>query len=328
MRAFENIIVSLPFLKHLQLITLVRSDALDGDRWENFVDHLLTFNFIFQMDSTDAHPNRIESFRTPFWIEKKKWFISYYDSRLMSIPYFAPKSFTINGRIPMICSTSPNANLFYRNVRHLTVEALNSPIENFFESVEILTLTSPVDFYFATWNNRFRVLRFLSLPSMKIFLHIGPYLVVLPSLSTLQIDQFEGDLSFDSNDGSVYNNIRQLHINDFQRGLTHWKIEEIHQVFPRLEYVSFSNSMQLLTIIHIIHRFEQIQSVSFPTLIHSFDTEKTLEEEIRRLVWFCDKRKVDVVFDYTSQRMSVLIGSEVKLQFELFSEAINRFLFL
>lgn len=66
--------------------------------------------------------------------------ISYYDSRSISIPYFAPKSFTIDGRILAISSKSPNAPLFYQNVRYLTVGKLISPIEYLFESVEKLTL--------------------------------------------------------------------------------------------------------------------------------------------------------------------------------------------
>jgi hypothetical protein len=110
MDKLEPFLLLIPSLIYLKLVSL--NIKIDGKRWERFIEiHLVNlkkFEFYF-VERNVAAQNEINlelitaSFRTPFWIENKKWFIicEYYmlsgNIRLYSIPtctfftYYEPK---------------------------------------------------------------------------------------------------------------------------------------------------------------------------------------------------------------------------------------------
>jgi hypothetical protein len=78
----ELILSSMPSLSHFKLIG--HCDCLDGDRWEHFIEAKLPvlkkFGFYISICQTHVRTPAdneliMASYRTPFWLEKKKWFV-------------------------------------------------------------------------------------------------------------------------------------------------------------------------------------------------------------------------------------------------------------
>ncbi|CAF4014651.1 unnamed protein product [Rotaria sordida] len=123
----ESFLLLTPSLIHLKLIdgqnTLDRKRLIDGERWEEFIKinlpQLEKFEFYFnewrltKQTKTDLELT-IASFRTPFWIEYKKWFVicecdmKYsFNIRLYSIPICTSSVFyTLNSK-KIFSSTYP-----------------------------------------------------------------------------------------------------------------------------------------------------------------------------------------------------------------------------
>ena len=78
----ESFLLLTPSLSYLKLIGTV--DILDGKRWEDFLQvnlprlDQLQFVFSFHQRITQTREDferKIQSFRSPFWVEDKKWFV-------------------------------------------------------------------------------------------------------------------------------------------------------------------------------------------------------------------------------------------------------------
>ena len=97
MSKFEWLLPQIPTLKHLRLLTEVIYDKeiLDGQRWERLVSTIDKFEFVFSVNiSLEPQWNGnecIRKFRSLFWIEEKKWFVSvekYEDDIILyTLPY-------------------------------------------------------------------------------------------------------------------------------------------------------------------------------------------------------------------------------------------------
>ncbi|CAF2503643.1 unnamed protein product [Rotaria sp. Silwood2] len=79
----ESLLLLIPSLTNFKMIGI--GNFFDGNRWEQFIQANLPFlnKFEFYLERTaDADYNRtdveliIASFRTPFWLEYKKWFVT------------------------------------------------------------------------------------------------------------------------------------------------------------------------------------------------------------------------------------------------------------
>ncbi|CAF3747472.1 unnamed protein product [Rotaria sp. Silwood1] len=79
----ESFLLLTPSLVHLKLVG--NRSMFDGKRWEQFIEinlpNLDKFEFYFDYWSSDEKTSAyleliIASFRTPFWIEHKKWFVN------------------------------------------------------------------------------------------------------------------------------------------------------------------------------------------------------------------------------------------------------------
>lgn len=68
-------------------------DIIDGYRWQRIVESLISFHFLLHVKN---FPNEqsLNSFRTPFWIEEKRWFIAFYNRCLFTIDLSHMKLFS------------------------------------------------------------------------------------------------------------------------------------------------------------------------------------------------------------------------------------------
>jgi hypothetical protein len=67
-------------LKQLRLELTVDKDVATGTQWEMFLSKrlrgLVTFQFIFKLDDADRlYDVDLESFRSAFWLNHKRWFV-------------------------------------------------------------------------------------------------------------------------------------------------------------------------------------------------------------------------------------------------------------
>ncbi|CAF3182681.1 unnamed protein product [Rotaria socialis] len=157
---------------------------LNGYQWENIIHNNLSNLriFRFKMEFRIVNENNreekinelINSFRSPFWLEKHKWFIRCHwnPTNTSSFIYFytLPYSYSyFNFDHSMIVkSTSPNENMFihYNCVHNLTYESLSnedivsSPIQ--FANLQSLSLKLPIDGYLYSMIQKFDQLKSLS----------------------------------------------------------------------------------------------------------------------------------------------------------------------
>ena len=82
--SFESAERCVKKLDHLKRLTIQASgtlDLLDGQRWEQFIVRtaLVRFHFKFRYKSFDEDQSSsssfLESFRSPFWVEQKRWYV-------------------------------------------------------------------------------------------------------------------------------------------------------------------------------------------------------------------------------------------------------------
>jgi hypothetical protein len=110
----KGILLSMPSLKHFQLETDGDVDLIDGQQWESIVSHLITFNFRFHLLTATENKDVLNSFRSPFWLDYKRWFVAYDDQLfryVFTIPCFAPKDVKWSSPYRAPASTASNLNL-------------------------------------------------------------------------------------------------------------------------------------------------------------------------------------------------------------------------
>jgi hypothetical protein len=63
-------------LTHLTLhIDKANSDLINGHTWIPLLTKIIVFQFMFGISKKDNVD--LDSFRTPFWLEEKKWYVTY-----------------------------------------------------------------------------------------------------------------------------------------------------------------------------------------------------------------------------------------------------------
>ncbi|UJR10602.1 hypothetical protein I4U23_014799 [Adineta vaga] len=134
-------------------------DIIDGAAWERVLHNITTFKFSFSFHKSTwtQESVELESFSTPFWLEEKRWYVTYDRctvsgfSLLYSTPYFKNiYSWTyVKGPI-MTKSTKPQV-LSYSNINYLYVNLkfpINTEILRRFTNIQTLNIRY-IDRYFS-----------------------------------------------------------------------------------------------------------------------------------------------------------------------------------
>jgi hypothetical protein len=93
MAQMEQFLSKISHLKHLKIKDNWNRDLVDGLTWQSVVSHLTTFNFDFNIFSTQIDNDFLDTFRSPFWLVEKRWFIVFgkQQSHLSIAPLFAAR---------------------------------------------------------------------------------------------------------------------------------------------------------------------------------------------------------------------------------------------
>jgi hypothetical protein len=101
-KKMENLISSYPRLAYLEIIAgNVNSNIANGFKWARLLQQIKNFQFKFDFSyyAFEQIPFNLDSFRTKFWLEEKKWFVTYDRSSCLSdcsMLYSNPSSIIIH----------------------------------------------------------------------------------------------------------------------------------------------------------------------------------------------------------------------------------------
>ncbi len=258
----ERILPNFSCLTHLTLHTKGSADLADGYRWERLSAGLIVFNFKFEVIVWDIQ-QMLDSFRTPFWLQEKCWYVAYDDKCLFSVPKFAPKHvFTsYNPRY----FTAPDETFLYNNITTLTISESAEPDIHHFNHVETLELrchrSSHLGDMFSSIFNTSRKQHgnLKSLDRISLLLH---YLHTMPHCCTLSINI---ELTLEFIDQLSDNQFKQIRTLEFQSSttITRYVIEGILHIFPRVERLRISYISSKMDMIRLIDGFKYLANASF-----------------------------------------------------------------
>ena len=95
--ALEQMICNLPFLRHLELVCACGKRTVDGQRLEIIAKNLTVFRFYFSTFELIA-TSQLDSFRTPLWLNDKRWFVACTELYFYSIPPLCTRKFNISSQ--------------------------------------------------------------------------------------------------------------------------------------------------------------------------------------------------------------------------------------
>lgn len=89
----KELLSKMPNLRHFELDTEGSRDLIDGQQWELLVSHLTVFDFRIHLNGfiTSSNEPILQSFRSLFWLEQKRWFVANdgsYIHHIFTIPRF------------------------------------------------------------------------------------------------------------------------------------------------------------------------------------------------------------------------------------------------
>ena len=127
-----------PSLRHLELFASCCHDPsiVNGKKWEEFVQRTLfdletfRFSFTFNCGVSKKAEEFIESFRSPFWLEEKRWFVC------------AEKSEVLPCQVHLYTMPLCDDHLYYAKVKEQVFAATPSSSETRMEQIQILDIST------------------------------------------------------------------------------------------------------------------------------------------------------------------------------------------
>ena len=257
----ERFLSSVPHLKYLELETSAQPDVADGHFWQRIAASLLTLNFKFNV--LIVHVGQaLDSFRTLFWLEEKRWFVGYVNVSLFSVPYFTPTHMdSLNLR--HFRSTAPDHSFLCKHLNQLTMN--RSPINENQRLTHVKTLIvdySKVPHRLGSMIDLDQVRHlivstFNQLSSLVSLEHLMPRLNQLTVKNIVTIDMIERVRC---------TRFTQIHTLNIRTANEHVDciVQELFRLFPRLECLTYKSTIKSVQMmISLINGFPYLSTASF-----------------------------------------------------------------
>jgi hypothetical protein len=260
MNDIERMMSNLPHLKHLELIANSNNDVADGHRWQIKVKSLVTFKFMFnllvELKSQDLH-----SFRTPFWLEEKRWFVAYTHKRLVSVPHFIATETDEDFRLPLD-STVPDNIIFYEHIDTLQLREIPDNDHHYFAHVQTLTVSSPILPYTIE-----KIVHLTQIQHLNLYLSLENFPVMLlinemPNLRQISIG-YEVKIFLKQVHGGTIEKIHALQIGNSFMNVDDYDIEQLWTVFSNIKDLRVDHTCSTTQIFDFLDRFKHLSSASF-----------------------------------------------------------------
>jgi hypothetical protein len=260
MNALEQMMSNLPRLQHLELIVDCINDVVDGNRWQIKTKYLVTFKFMFHL-SNELESQGLDSFRSSFWLEEKRWFVAYTHRRVFSVPHFLATEADENFQLPQY-STVPDNRIFYECIDKLQLTEKSSPVNGYFPHVQTLVLCCTA--FLPTIDqivDLSRVQHFIFSAVVENF----PIKRLINEMPNLRQISFRCDLGnfLKQVRYETFDTIRTLQIcNSFMKA-HNFDIENLCAVFPNIEHLQVDYKCSTMEIFDFLDRFKHLSTASF-----------------------------------------------------------------
>ena len=253
-----------PHLKYLELQTPTWPDVGNGYFLQRLVQSLIRFHFKFDALIIDID-RTFGTFRTPFWLKEKCWFVGYLYGSLFSIPYFTP-THTTSSSLSSFYSTTPNHSFLSNYLHTLTVNGLPSIKHERLIHIKTLILTdspnllhrlqSNVDFHRV---EHVIVLSFDQLATMMPLVDQMPQLTKLTIKENITMEMIERIRSY---------RLTQIRALELDKRLDDEEIdcivEELFHLFPRLEQLRYKSIIESVAMmLRLINGFPYLSNALF-----------------------------------------------------------------
>jgi hypothetical protein len=272
-------------LQHLILSTLNTDvDIADGDAWKEFLStfeqlHRFDFRFSFAFDGTlDVTSERIEAFKSNYWRNEKKWYVTVNPHSVCSVPHFSPhKIELLLSRYPShyIWTTAPSQhlcyentktvifdgnslqksqrekNIYYKNVEHITRFNFSDKDDPFQPIIDLPLIK--------TTFNLSRVIVFEGVPAKTSTMFLD-YIALLPRLQEIH---FHYSPKLFQN-VPLLSNIRRVRIWINEQDQTYFNrdLDELCRVFNYVEHLHLMRRIDNQKIYYLIQRLNHLCSIA------------------------------------------------------------------
>jgi len=260
MNNIEHMISNLPHLKHLELVGNFNKDVVDGRRWQMKVHSLVTFKFMFsflvQLESHD-----LDSFRSSFWLEEKRWFVAYAEKRLFSVPDFDTTEWDSNFRLPLYSTVSDNT-IFYEHIDKLQLTETPDNMDHHFTHVQTLTLNCFIPLsIIEKMVNLSRVQHLILYSPLKNF----PVMLLInemPDLCRLSIEYNVTDFLKQIRCETI-DKIQLLEVSPPLDNMNDYSIEQLCTAFSNIKHLRVNHICETVQIFDFLDRFKHLSTASF-----------------------------------------------------------------
>ena len=272
MNVLEQIISNFVCLKHLKLTASCDKDVVDGERWQRKLKNLVTFKFMFYLPSR-LQSHELNSFRTPFWLHEKQWYVAYSNECFFSVPHLTTKNAEAYFLFPR-CTTVPDGGFWYRNYEQLkSIETLGR--RNIRSShVRTLVLESFPPLPTIKEVIDLGQIAYLTLCSLPERFPIGSLINAMPNLYGISIES-DANVFLEKFRAKTFSNIRMLAIRYIFICDTDLTIARLSSIFPALEHLHIGSMCLIEEIFDFLHRFKHLSTASFRYVTrHATNTEQ------------------------------------------------------
>lgn len=267
MNVLEQMISNLVGLKHLELTANCDKDVVDGERWQRKLEKLVTFEFMFYLPSP-LQSHELNSFRTPFWLHEKQWYVAYSNECFFSVPHLTKKNTETYFLFPR-CTTLPDGGFWYCKYEQLkSIETLGR------RSIRTLVLESHPPLPTIKEVIDLDQIACLTLCSLPERFPIGSLINAMPNLCGISIES-DANVFLEKFHAKILGNIRMLSIRYIFICDTDLTIARLSSIFPALEHLHIGSMCLIEEIFDFLLRFKHLSAASFRYVRrHATNTEQ------------------------------------------------------
>lgn len=270
-------------LEHFEIVTEGLLNMTDAHDWEKITRSLTTFNFKI-MVTIFWTEDIMNSFRTPYWLHEKKWFVACTWKSLFSVPYFADTCVDRFFRPPLY-STVADKTIFSDRVNHFIYNDASQHPECYLRHVKTLELRSSESLdllpTFLDMNSTEHLILASSIERSNVLF----LLKHLPHLKKLSIN--EQILRFvEETKQMCLECVETLEINDPKVNSSFYILELLARLFPRVETLHISSTTWPLLVGRLIDRLEDLSKASFRFEVKPRPNEQIQYQNIENnIIW-------------------------------------------
>ncbi|CAF3979495.1 unnamed protein product [Rotaria sordida] len=223
-----------------QVVSLTISDDIDTPgQSELFLSHFQIEQFTRLQSFTLI---QIESFRSSFWLEEKRWFVAYQDYCLFSIPQFAPNCIEISQQL-RIRSTAPDNKFIYDQINKITMKTAAIKHNHYFTHIKTLELKCSVSLKTVASIIDLNHIKHLTVLSLNDVLKFMPLEHVMPLFCELTIENNVTINIIEQISHYRFLQIRKLEIGVSRKQIDHI-IEKLFLLFSCVQHIIYKSPVQ------------------------------------------------------------------------------------